>query len=223
MSKLQKKDFIEIKFTGSVNGEPFDSNIPEELKKINPEAKVKKTIIVIGERMVVQGLDDSFEDKEIGKEYNIKVPYKEGFGERRRELVKTIPLKVFTDQKVNPIPGATLALDNTVVKIITISGARVITDFNHPLAGKELDYKFTIVRKVEDEKEKIETLFEFFFREIPEYKIKEGKLIVKGPEFFKGLTKIFTGKFKDLIGKELDFEEIKQEKSNKLESTKTTQ
>ena len=35
---LQKKDFIEIEFTGKVkDGEVFDSNIKEDLKKLNPD------------------------------------------------------------------------------------------------------------------------------------------------------------------------------------------
>ena len=164
MSIVKSKDFIELKFTGYVNGEPFDSNIPEDLKKINPEAEPRKTIVSVGQGMLVKGFDSALPEKEIGKEYEIHVSPKEGFGERNRNHVKTIPLKVFTQQRINPVPGATLSMDNILVKIIAVSGARVITDFNHPLSGKELTYRFTITRKVDDDKEKSEAFFEFFFR-----------------------------------------------------------
>ena len=65
----KKKDFIEIKFTGCANSQIFDSNIEEDLKKINPDAKPEKTIIVIGEGMVVPGLDKALEDKELNKKF----------------------------------------------------------------------------------------------------------------------------------------------------------
>jgi len=47
-----------------------------------------------------------------------------------------------------------LAMDNSLARVIAVSGARVTTDFNHPLAGRNIYYKFKIVRKITDEKEK---------------------------------------------------------------------
>ena len=104
--KTKIKDFVEIKFTGYIDGKVFDSNIDEDLKKVSPDSKPDKTIICIGEQMVVPGLDKALEGKEINKEYEINIPYTEGFGKKHRELIKTIPLKIFTAQKINPYPGA---------------------------------------------------------------------------------------------------------------------
>jgi len=205
----KKKDFIEIKFTGCANSQIFDSNIEEDLKKINPDAKPEKTIIVIGEGMVVPGLDKALEDKELNKEYEVSFNHKEGFGPRRKELVRIISLKSFTEQKVNPHPGMVLALDNNLVKILAVSGARVTTDFNNPLAGKDLTYKFTIIRIVEDEKEKTETLIKSLFRFLPKYEIKENKVIIKGPKGFEVFINAFKPKFKELLNKDLDLEEEK--------------
>ena len=49
MEKTKEKDFVEIEFTGTANGNIFDSNILEDLKKISKESKPKKTIVIIGE------------------------------------------------------------------------------------------------------------------------------------------------------------------------------
>ncbi len=204
--KTNKNDFVEIKFTGYANRDIFDSNIEEDLKKLNPEAKAKETIVAIGQRMVVQGLDNALEDKEISKEYEITIKAKDGFGERRRELIRTIPLSSFTAQNVNPKAGMVLALDNHVVKILAVSGARVTADFNNPLAGKELKYKFKIIRKINDEKEKIESLFKFFFGFVPEFNLGN-EVKVKGQKNFEVLVKLHKKRFKELIGKELEFEE----------------
>jgi FKBP-type peptidyl-prolyl cis-trans isomerase 2 len=211
--QTKQKDFVEIEFTGYHNGVVFDSNISEDLKKLSSEAKPEKSIVIIGQGMVVKGLDKALEEKKIGKEYNIHLQYKDAFGERKRELVKTIPLNVFTKQKINPRPGLSLFLDNMVARVITVSGARVITDFNNPLAGKEIDYKFTIKRIVDDEKEKTETFFKLFFRHIPELEIKD-KIIVKGTKEAEPLIEMFNDKAKEFLGKELEFKlEEKLEKS----------
>ena len=46
---LQKKDFIEIEFTGKIkNGEIFDSNIKEDIEKSNLNLKVSPFIFCLG-------------------------------------------------------------------------------------------------------------------------------------------------------------------------------
>ena len=214
---VEKNDFIEIKYTGYANGDIFDSNMEDDLKKLDKKAKPYKIVVIAGQETVIKGFDNALIGKEIGKHYEITLSAKEGFGERKRELIKTIPLKAFSDQKVSPYPGMVLTLDNLMAKIITVSGARVITDFNNPLAGKEIKYKFTILRKLNDEKEKIESFFEIYFRFMPEFEIKD-KIIIKGKKELEIFVKMFNPKFKDLFGKEMEFEEKKEkEKEAKIE------
>lgn len=213
MVTTKKSDFVEIKFTGFLKGEVFDSNIDEDLKKIDPKSKPKKTIVIIGEEMLVKGLDKALEGKEVGKEYTAHLTPKEGFGERDRNLLKTIPLKVFTEQKINPYPGVVLQLDGHLAKVITVSGARVITDFNNPLAGKEIDYKFKVERIITEEKEKAESLIESLFRFKVDFEIKGNDLIIKGQKGLDIFVNAFKDKVKSLLGKDLKFElkEVKKE------------
>ncbi len=213
---VNRKDFIELKYSGYANGELFDSNIEEDLKKLNPKAKANKTIVVIGEGMVVAGLDKAFEGKEIGKEYEVDVEVKDGFGERKRELVKTIPLSAFRENDFNPRPGMVLTLDNFLVKIIAVSGARVVTDFNNPLAGKKLHYKFVIVRKVLDEGERTRALFEIFFKFVPKFSIEKEKIILTGTKELEIYVKVYNEKFRELLGKELEFKEKKEGLEDKI-------
>lgn len=205
MEMTKKNDFVEIEYTGISQGTVFDSNQPEEVSKLNPKAEAKPLILVIGQKMVVRGLDSALEGKQIGKKYEVVLQAKDAFGERKRELVKTIPLKVFSAQQISPYPGLVLAMDNMLAKIITVSGARVITDFNNPLAGKDVTYSFLIKRRVEDEKEKAECLFSAFFKTVPEFSIGE-KIIIKGDKNLEIFAKVFGERFKELIGKELVFE-----------------
>ncbi len=209
MTGVNKKDFVEIEYSGYVNGELFDSNIEEEVKKLNPEGKGEKTIIAVGEKMVVVGLDNDLEGKEVGKDYSVTVSPEEGFGNRDRSMIKTVPLKAFTDHKINPLAGMSFNIDNQLVKVIAVSGARVTTDFNNPMAGKEIEYRYKIVRKVEDEKEKVEGLFKNLFRMVPEFRLGENKVIVRGPKGMQVFVEAFNKKFEEIVGKGLDFEEVK--------------
>jgi len=209
--KLTKKnDFIEFVFTGYANGEIFDSNIPEDLKQIHKEAKPEKQIVMIGQGMVVKGFDKALEDKELNKDYEVEFSAQEGFGERDRKMLKTIPLASFIEQKIDPQPGMVLALDNRVVKIITVSGARVTADFNNPLSGKTIKYKFKIIRKITEKKEKVETLIKLFFRFSPDFEIKENKVIIKLQKELASMIDLYKEKFKELSGGlELEFAEAR--------------
>ena len=213
--KTAKDDFVELEFTGYANGEIFDSNISEDLKKLHPKAKAEKMIVIVGEGMVVAGFDKALEGKELEKDYEISFSYKEGFGERKRELMRTLPLSAFAEQKVNPYPGMVLALDNHAVKIVAVSGARVITDFNNPLAGKEIKYKFRILRRVTDEKERVETIFKLLFGFLPEFEINANSVVVKLPAGLQSLIDPYTERFKSLSGKELEFRELTKEEIEK--------
>ena len=206
METAKKNEFVQIEFSAYANGELFDSTKEEEIKKLNPNAKPQPVIVSIGQQMIVPGLDKELEGKEIGKDYEVKLPPKDAFGERRREMVRIVPLNVFTERKVMPRPGMTLALDNSIVKILSVSGGRVSVDFNNPLAGKEVIYKFKITKKTTDDKERAEALFESLFRFVPTFEVGE-KITIKGPKILEAYAKAFSPKFKELIGKELDFKE----------------
>jgi len=220
METTKKKDYVEIRYTGYANGNIFDSNIEEDLKKIDEKAKPKEMIVIIGEGMVASGFDKALENKEIEKEYEITLSAKEAFGERRKELIKTIPLKIFLEKKINPYPGMVVVMDNNLARITAVSGARVITDFNSPLAGKEIKYKFKILRKVSDDKEKSKAALELLLRFAPEFEIKENETIVKGPKILEAYLSSVKDKFKELAGKELKFEEKKEEKKEERQEKK---
>jgi FKBP-type peptidyl-prolyl cis-trans isomerase 2 len=61
---LKNNDFVEIEFVGKTSeGEVFDSNIQEELEKINSKAKAKPFIFSIGQRMFLPAIEDFLVEK----------------------------------------------------------------------------------------------------------------------------------------------------------------
>jgi FKBP-type peptidyl-prolyl cis-trans isomerase 2 len=211
-NKIKKGDFVELKFTGFVDGKVFDSNVSEDLKQVSDKASPEKTIIIVGERMVVKGFDNFIEGKELNKNYEVTISPKDAFGSRRTELVRIIPLKVFHQQRLNPRPGMSFVFDNQLAKVITISGARVITDFNNPLSGKDITYKFHVLRMVNDLKEKAEAVCKLILRFVPEIDVENNQVIIKGPKIMENFVKQAQPKFKEFLGKEVQFKEVEMKK-----------
>lgn len=201
---LQKKDFIEIEFTGKTReGQIFDSNIKKDLKEINPKIKAKPLIFCLGEDMFLKGVDDYLIGKEVGK-YKIELTPENAFGKRDLTLVKMIPLKVFIQHKINPIKGSMLNFDGKMGKVLSVSGGRVLVDFNNPLAGKDVVYDVDIKRKVEDLNEKIKSFNEFLFRQNFKFEIKDKKVIYEVEEKLKQFVEMFKDKFKEIFRMDLE-------------------
>jgi len=204
---IKKNDFVEIEFIAKVkNGEVFDTNISSEVKKAGLELKnVKPYVLSVGHEMVIKGLDKDLEGKEVGKKYSVEITPEEGFGKRNPQLIRMMPKKIFLEHQMNPVAGMTLTLDNHLAKIISVSGGRVMIDFNHPLAGKDLEFTYTIKKKIDDIKIKVDSLQQFFFRKVFEYDLDDTKkkIIFKDTQLTQVLG-MFRDKFKELTGYDVE-------------------
>jgi len=224
---LQEKDFIEIKFTGRVkDGEVFDSNIKEDLeemnKSFNEEGKsieAKPFIFCLGKGMFLKSLDEFLIGKpEKSELYNVELKPEEAFGNRDSKLTQMIPSRVFKEHKINPVPGIMFNFDGRAGKVLTVSGGRIIVDFNHSLAGKTIEYKINFVRKITDMNEKINSLNDFFFRKELDFKVKDKKLIFnlkKEDAQLKNLIELLKDKYKEMLDLEVEVGEEKKKEENK--------
>jgi len=204
---LNKKDFIEIEFTGRIiDGEIFDSNIKEDLKDANLKTEPKPFVFCLGEGMFLKGVEDFLIGKDIG-EYNIELTPDKAFGKRDANLVQMMPLKIFAEQNVNPVPGVMFNFDGRIAKILTVSGGRVMVDFNNPIAGKDVEYKVRVLRKVEDINEKTKALIDFLFKRDLKFEIKEKKLIIETEKPLKQFIEMFKEKFKEILDLDLEVKE----------------
>jgi FKBP-type peptidyl-prolyl cis-trans isomerase 2 len=205
---FKNKDFIEIEFTGKIkDGEIFDSNLKEDLAKLNPTLKPKPFMFCLGEGMFLKAIEDFLMDKKVGK-YEIELEPEKAFGQRNSSLIQLIPMKVFRAQQAQPVPGAMFNFDGRPAKILTVSGGRIMADFNNPLAGKTVIYTINLKRKVEDLNEKVKALFDFFFKKELKFEIKDKKIVLQLEKPFIEYANLFKDKFKDILGLELEIKEI---------------
>jgi len=222
---LKKKDFIEIEFTAKIKeGDIFDSNIKEDLKGRDIKTELKPFILSLGEGMFLKGVEDFLIGKDIG-EYNIELTPDKAFGKRDANLVQMMSIKIFAEQNVNPVPGVMFNFDGRIGKILTVTGGRVLVDFNNPIAGKDVEYKVRVLRKVEDLNEKAKALIELLFKRDLKFEIKsfesksqasfaseaggkqEKKLIIEVEKPLKQFIEMFKDKFKEILDLDLEVKE----------------
>ncbi|MBT3404773.1 peptidylprolyl isomerase [archaeon] len=210
---LQEKDFIEIEFTGRIKdtGEIFDSNIQADLDTAGlQKQEVKPFAFALGQGMFLKGIDEFLIGKEQG-EYNIELSPEKAFGLRSSELVQLMPIKVFAQQKINPVPGAVFNFDGRMGKVLSASGGRVMIDFNHPMAGKTVIYDVKILRKIEDMNEKIGAFVNFLFRKDFNFEVKSNKIVLEVEKAMSKFAQMFEEKFKELFGLGLEIKEIAEQ------------
>jgi len=160
-------DFVYIEYVGRIKdtGEIFDLTKEDVAKKegiYDPTFKYKPVPIIIDSNFVLKGLNDAIKGMKVGEKKKVKIEPKDGFGERNPNLVQLIPISKFREQNVEPKVGSVINVGGFRGRIVSVSGGRVKVDFNHPLAGKVLEYEIEVVKKVKDTKEKIEAIVFYF-------------------------------------------------------------
>lgn len=156
---VEKGVFIELDYTGRVDGKVFDTTIKETAEKEGlSRGEAKPVLIQVGVGEVIKGVDEALLKMKEGEKKTIRVPPEKGYGERRPELVRIIPLKAFKQSNITPVPGMLLTLDNMPAKVQSVSGGRVRVDFNHELAGKELEFELKITKVLKDPEEIISAI-----------------------------------------------------------------
>ncbi len=202
---MQEGDFIEIEYVGKIKdtGEIFDltdEKLAKEKGIYNEKVEYKPVKIIIGEKFVIKGLDELLKKMEVGEEKTETIKPEDGFGNRDAKLVKIVSEAELKKQKITPFPGMILDLGNTKAKVQSVNSGRVRLDFNHPLAGRDLEYKIKINRKLEDKEEKVKTIAEFYGGEDLIPKISENKIeIEEKKEFSEEVKKKTAGLMKKYL------------------------
>lgn len=209
---FKKNDFIEIDFTAKVKGgEIFDSNRKEDLKKTNINIESKPLVFSLGSGMFLKGVDDFLVGKNIGK-YEIELEPEKAFGQRNSKLVQIIPMRIFMQQNTKPAPGMMFNFDGRVAKILSVSGGRVIADFNNPISGKTVVYDINVKRKIEDVNEKAKSFIDFLFRKDLKFDINDKKIILNVEKNLVEFVKLFSDKFKEILDLDLEVKEVEEKK-----------
>jgi FKBP-type peptidyl-prolyl cis-trans isomerase SlyD len=165
---VKEGDFIRLEYTGKVQetGNVFDTtdeDIAEEAGIKLDNKSYGAIPIVIGGGHVLKGLDEALIGMEEAEEKTVEITPEEGFGLRDPKLLQLIPMGEFRKQGMKPEVGMAITSDGTTGIIRSVSGGRVRVDFNHELAGKNLEYNIKVIKVLEDDVEKVKSMIELHY------------------------------------------------------------
>ena len=189
---LNEKDFIlmeytvKIKDTGKVI-DTTDEKIAKEHGIYDEEKEYGPILVIIGEGRFVKGFEDALKESNVGEEKEVEIPPEKAFGTRDPSKIKTFSVRELRKKGVKKLePGGVIEIGGIPGIVRSIGGGRAIIDFNHPLAGKTLIYRFKIIKRIDNRIEKIKHLVKRRVRgvSLDEINVREddGKIIIELPE-----------------------------------------
>ena len=156
-------DFIMVDYTERTNGTVVfttDEKLATENDIYDEQIEYGPRLIVVGSRDVAEGFKEELIDKEIGHSGSVEVPHEKAYGAYDPGKVNSVPLNKFKDDK--PGIGMRASIDGKMCTITRVIGRKVRVDYNHPLAGKTIEYDYTIRELIEDRGEKLKGLIKIF-------------------------------------------------------------
>lgn len=140
MAKAKIGDTVKIHYTGTLdNGKVFDSSEGKEPLEFK-----------LGEKKVILGFENAVIDMEEGQEKDVKIPPDQAYGQPNENAIKSFPRESFPDNnkvKKGSMIGLTSPEGKKIfARILKVNDKEVKIDFNHPLAGKTLNFKIKLVK-----------------------------------------------------------------------------
>ncbi|MBI5554134.1 MAG: FKBP-type peptidyl-prolyl cis-trans isomerase [Candidatus Diapherotrites archaeon] len=173
--------------------------------------------VVLGRGQVLPALEKVLESLPAGEKKTLVLAPADAFGERRKDLVRVIPLAQFHEQTLRPFPGLVINADGMSGRVQSVSGGRVRVDFNSDLAGKPVEYTVWVEKEITSADEKLSALVKkfFHFEQVPSFKRENAKLTVSLPgnlpREIELVQKIFEREVREVVPEvtEVAFESVK--------------
>jgi FKBP-type peptidyl-prolyl cis-trans isomerase SlyD len=129
---------VKMDYTLTVNKEQVESSVGKEPLEF-----------VYGDHSLIPGLEKGIEGMKVGEEKTITVDPKDAYGEIDPKAIKEFPITSLPkspEPKIGMVLQAQAPDGETFPAVISeLKGDKVILDFNHPLAGKQLTFKVKIL------------------------------------------------------------------------------
>tara|TARA_Y100000114_G_scaffold150454_1_gene165984 strand:+ start:493 stop:924 length:432 start_codon:yes stop_codon:yes gene_type:complete len=140
MSKVEAGNNVSVHYVGTfTDGEKFDSS----------RDRGETLSFEVGSGQMIAGFDAAVVGMSVGETKTVTIEPKDAYGERNENAIQEVPRSNFPEG-FNLIEGATVSgrdQDNRpmIAKIISFNDENVNLDFNHPLAGKQLNFEVELV------------------------------------------------------------------------------
>lgn len=176
---LQNGDFVRLEYTVRTveDGTVVDTTSHEVAQEAGIDEEdhdFSPRTIVVGAGHVFESVDHALVGAEESDTGTVSVPAAEAFGEFDPDEVRTVSVdKIDEDDRY---PGAQVQIDGDQGHLETVIGGRARVDFNHPLAGEDLEYEYEIVDVVEDRLEQARGMLGIYLQQVPDLRIETAEV-----------------------------------------------
>ncbi|MFH1655037.1 MAG: peptidylprolyl isomerase [Candidatus Omnitrophota bacterium] len=127
----------------------FDYTLQVDGKVVDTSIGKKPLEYTHGERGIIPGLSSGLEGLREGAEKKITVKPEDAYGERDPKAIAEVP-KTFFPKDFKPQVGMTIPMPDRngrpiPASVVSIKKDVIVLDFNHPLAGKTLEFDIKII------------------------------------------------------------------------------
>lgn len=163
--KVSKGDVVKLEYDAWVDdtGEMIDTTDAEKAQEngiFNENAVYGPITVLVGAGRIFEGLDEALEGVEVGEEKEIVIPPEKAAGPRDPKLVELFSIREFHKKEIQPHVGMEVNINNRIGTVVAVTAGRVRVDFNRPLAGKTLRYRFKVTEKIEGTEAKIKGIID---------------------------------------------------------------
>jgi FKBP-type peptidyl-prolyl cis-trans isomerase SlyD len=148
---IRDKAYVEIEYSLSLSsGDVVDSSAPG-----------KPLGFIFGAHQIIPGLERKLEGMSAGESAKLVVEPVDAYGERDEGLVKQLPRKYFPegmDIQTGMIFQANTPSGPATLKVLDVAEESIKADFNHPMAGEQLNFDVKVVNIREATAEELEAL-----------------------------------------------------------------
>jgi len=136
---------VNVHYTGTFeDGTEFDSS----------KSRGAPLTFTMGTNQVIPGFENAVANMGLGEVKNVTLTPSEGYGEVQEELVRNVPNNVFPPEfefKVDAmVQGQAPNGQPLLARVHEILEESVVLDFNHPLAGKTLNFEIEFLGPVSE-------------------------------------------------------------------------
>ena len=140
MSTVGKGQTVSVHYVGTLgDGTEFDSSL----------SRGEPLVFEVGAGQMIAGFDAALPGMALGEKKNVTVKADDAYGQINPEAFQSIPRTAFD-------PGLELVVGETVygegpngkpfsAQIDTVGEEKVVLNFNHPLAGQNLNFEIELV------------------------------------------------------------------------------
>jgi len=163
--KVSKGDVVKLEYDAWVDdsGEMVDTTSAEKAQEngiFNENAVYGPITVLVGAGRIFEGLDEALEGVEVGEEKEIIIPPEKAAGPRDPKLIELFSIREFHKKDIQPQVGMEVNINNRIGTVVAVTAGRVRVDFNRPLAGKTLRYRFRVTEKIEDTEARIKGIID---------------------------------------------------------------